>query len=414
MKAIFPRLSFHIWIIVAGRFISFLGTGFTLFYSPIYFTERVGLTATLVGVGIGAGSISGAFGRIISGGLTDSANWGRRRTILMAAFLSAVASFMLAYSFDFGMFTFSNLIKGLGIGLFWPASEALVADLSQGEERYEAYAMTRLADNLGLGVGVILGGLLIKLTDAFRTLFIIDAITYLGFFAIIFLFIRETVHLQQDDKRKVRGWPAVLTDSRMLVFLAVNVMMTIYLSQVSSVIPIFFRRYAGVNDGVNGFSFVIISSIFTWYVLFSALTQLPAASVLKKIRHTTSLIISALFWGLGLAMIWGVNHVGSGNIWLAIAGLGVISLASVTYAPSASAFVAEIAPAHLRGTYSSANSLCWAAGYFLGPAIGGYAMDRPDLAGGLYWLILIVSTLIAAAIFTVLGRIIKNHRLGND
>jgi MFS family permease len=53
---------------------------------------------------------------------------------------------------------------GMGMGLYWPATESVVADLTQGEQRNEAYAITRLADNLGLGIGIVLGGVLIGTT----------------------------------------------------------------------------------------------------------------------------------------------------------------------------------------------------------------------------------------------------------
>jgi Arabinose efflux permease len=154
----FPRLPPQVWILAAGRFLSQSGTGFTLFYAPIYFVSQVGLSATAVGLGLGSGSISGVFGRILGGSFCDSKFWGRRRTLLLSAIISAVACFMLAAANDFPSLVAANLLMGFGVGLYWPATETLVADLGEGEQRQEAFALTRLADNLGLQVGIILGG----------------------------------------------------------------------------------------------------------------------------------------------------------------------------------------------------------------------------------------------------------------
>ena len=79
----FPRFDYRVWILFVGRLLSQLGTGFTLFYAPIYFVNQVGLSATAVGIGIGSGSITGIAGRILGGSFADSPRWGRRKTLLM-------------------------------------------------------------------------------------------------------------------------------------------------------------------------------------------------------------------------------------------------------------------------------------------------------------------------------------------
>ena len=62
-----PQLNPQVWILASGRLLSQIGTGFTLFYAPIFFVNQVGLSATAVGIGIGSGQISGIIGRILGG-----------------------------------------------------------------------------------------------------------------------------------------------------------------------------------------------------------------------------------------------------------------------------------------------------------------------------------------------------------
>ncbi|HEY9597769.1 MAG TPA: MFS transporter, partial [Cyanophyceae cyanobacterium] len=54
----FPQLGAQIWILATGRFLSQVGSGFTLFYAPIFFVNQVGLSATAVGIGLGSASVS--------------------------------------------------------------------------------------------------------------------------------------------------------------------------------------------------------------------------------------------------------------------------------------------------------------------------------------------------------------------
>ncbi|MFQ3627724.1 MAG: MFS transporter, partial [Cyanobacteriota bacterium] len=63
------------------------------------------------------------------------------------------------------------------------------------------------------------------------------------------------------------------------------------------------------------------------------------------------------------------------------------------YTPGAASLVVALAPAELRGVYLSVNSLCWAAGYFIGPVLGGWAMDgTAPLAHG-FWIACAMSIL---------------------
>ena len=197
-----PSLNPQIWVLAFGRLLSQTGTGFTLFYAPIFFVNQVGLSATAVGIGLGSAQISGILGRILGGSFSDSPVWGRRRTLLLSALISAISSFILASASDFETVVLGNLFLGLGIGLYWPATEAVVADLSSGNNRNQAFALTRLADNIGLQLGIILGGVVISITGAYRALFVIDALSFLVFFCVIFLTIKETYKPSKDYSKE--------------------------------------------------------------------------------------------------------------------------------------------------------------------------------------------------------------------
>ena len=170
-----PQFDRRIWILIAGRLLSQMGSGFVLFYAPIFFVKQVGLSAAVVGFGIGSESISGVVGRILGGSMADSPQWGRRKTLLLSAAISALASLVLAFSNNFPTFLMGSLLMGLGVGLYWPATEAVVADLASLEHRNEAFALNRLADSLGLSLGVVFGGALIAMTGSYRALFVIDS-----------------------------------------------------------------------------------------------------------------------------------------------------------------------------------------------------------------------------------------------
>ena len=403
-----PQLDTRVWILIAGRLLSQLGTGFTLFYAPIFFVNQVGLSATAVGLGIGSGSISGIVGRILGGSFADSPRWGRRQTLLVSAAISALADVALVLADDLSLFILGNLLMGLGIGLYWPATEAVVADLTTVEQRNEAFALTRLGDSLGLGLGVVLGGALISLTGNYRALFVIDGISFVIFFGVIYQAIAETLHPDQPHRNFFQGWAIALGDRILMIYVVVNILFTTYLSQVQSALPIYLSKFVPQPEGM-GLPTGTISLLFSGHVALTALLQLPVARWLNRFQRLTALMISALLWGIGFVLLWVTGSAAQQNLLWAVVSLSVLAIATVAYLPSASALVVTLAPVSLRGVYLSINSLCWAVGYFIGPAIGGWAMDQAAWIAHQFWIASALSIVGAIAILYFLNQVMQQQ-----
>lgn len=405
-----PRLQRQIWLLALGRLLSQLGSGFTLFYAPIFFVNQVGLSSTAVGLGIGSAAISGVIGRALGGTFADTKFWGRRRTLLLSSLISAIASFSLAMAHDFPTFVLGNLLVGLGTGMYWPATEAAVADLTTPEQRNEAYSITRLSDAIGLDLGVVLGGLLIKTTGLYRALFVIDGISFLVFFVVIYFAIAET-RKSFSKQSQLSGWKTALSDRRLLTYVVVNIIFTTYIVQIDSTLPLYLTNFVRVNGANHGFDAGTFSALYTWHITVSVLAQLPMTRLLQRVRRPKVLMISAGCWALSFLLIWVTGVSTQGNLILAILALGVLSFAIVTYLPSASALVVDLAPESLRGVYLAINSQCWAAGYFIGPPLGGWALDQTRSIADGFWLFLIATTAIAVLILQGLDKMVSRSAL---
>lgn len=391
---------------MAGRLLSQIGTGFILFYAAIFFVNQVGLSATAVGLGLGSQSISGVVGRVVGGSLADSPSWGRRTTLLVSAAVSVLADLVFALSTDFSAFLVGNLLMGLGIGLYWPATEAAVADLSTPDQRNEAYALTRLADTIGLGLGVVIGGWLIATTGMYRALFVLDGLSFAVFFGIIYTSITETLEPQQTEPAVLQGWATALSDRSLMVYVPVNILFTTYLALINSALPLYFTNFVSTQT-TEDFGATRLSVLFTWYVGLSAFCQLPVARYLRRFSHPQALSASALIWGIGFGLIWITGTTATAHLIWAGLGLSVMALATVAYTPSASSLVVTLAPDTLRGVYLSINSLCWAGGYFIGPAIGGWAMDQSRSIANGFWIGSALSVAVAVAILYYLEQLLR-------
>lgn len=393
-----PQLDRRLWILMLGRLLLQLGTGFVLFYAAIFFVNEVGLSPAAVGFGIGSESISGVVGRVLGGSLADSPRWGRRKILLISAAISAVADLVLAISNNFPVFLLANLLMGLGVGLYWPATEAVIADLTDVNNRNEAYALNRLADSLGLGLGVVIGGWLIAATGAYRAMFLIDSLSFLVFLGIIYKAIPETLNRSQAPPNLLQGWVMALRDRPLLTFVMANLLFTTYLAFINTALPLYLTRFVSETPAET-FHPAVLSVLFAWYIGLCVLCQMPVVRLLKSLNHAHALMISAFLWAIGFALVWYTGQVTRAYpLWAGLA-LAVMAVATVAYTPSASSLIITLAPEQRRGVYLSVNSLCWAGGYFIGPTIGGWAMGGSRTIAEGFWVGALLSV---SVIFLVL------------
>ncbi len=404
-----PQIDRRLWILMIGRLLLQLGTGFVLFYAAVFFVNEVGLSPAQVGFGIGSESISGVVGRVVGGSLADDPRWGRRKILLMAAAVSSLADLVLLFSNDFPSFLLGNLLMGLGIGLYWPATEAVVADLTQADNRNEAFALNRLCDNVGLGLGIVLGGLLVAVTGSYRAMYAIDGISFLVFFGVIYRAIPETLSPQQQRGNLLKSWGLALRDRPLLIFAVANILFTTYLSLLNTALPLYLTRFVSATPELT-FPPAMLSLLFTWYIGLCILTQIPMVRALSRLRQTRALMLSAVSWALGFGLVWVTGSAGSFHFLWAGLALAVSALATVAYTPSASALVIHLAPESRRGVYLSVNSLCWAVGYFIGSTAGGWAMGEARWVADGFWLGAVFSVGLVLLILQILHWELK--RLG--
>ena len=113
-------------------------------------------------------------------------------------------------------------------------------------------------------------------------------------------------------------------------------------------------------------------------------------------------------WAVGFSLIWVTGVASVGCLGWAIFALGVFALAIVSYTPSAASLITDLAPEDRRGVYFSINSLCWAAGYFIGPPLGGWALDQPRIVADSFWLVLALSVAVTITILHYLEKILSS------
>ena len=143
----------------------------------------------------------------------------------------------------------------------------------------------------------------------------------------------------------------------------------------------------------SGFSEADYGLLISLNGLAIVLLELPLVSITQRYPYRPVLALGSVLVGLGFALNAFANDLPA----LALTVL-VWTLGEIIYAPVASAYVADIAPEHLRGRYQGAWGLTWGLAFVLAPALGAAVFAwSPD---GL-WLICGLLGLLAALLLLV-------------
>ena len=302
----------------------------------------------------------------------------------------------------FTLLVAGNLLLGLGISLYWPANLSVTTDLTTTENRTEAFALTRLVDNLGLGLGALLAGQYVAMAGSYSSLFILKGLTYLLFVGVIYVAIEETRQPRVDVRNVWQDWWQALCDRNLLVFLSANLIFTIYAAQHTATLPLYLANFIPHGNTETGFSEQWISYFFVWQVFLKIVLQLPITRLVKAINHVSVLLFSLILWSGGFLLLWVVGITPAKALFFTIIAFSLIAFAEILYSPAGISLIGEMSPENLRGIYFSLESQCWSIGFTIGPAIGGWALDHPETVGVNLWLYLITGGLVASVILTVL------------
>ena len=162
------------WILAAADFINRCGF-MVLVFLNIYLTKRLGFTLLQAGrilSAFGLGSVAGGY---LGGALVDRI--GIRRVMLGSLALSGGILIGAGYVTDYGPLLGMMFVYGVVSTALFPAGDTAMAGFCQGEMRSRGFALRRLASNLGITFGPVIGGYLIQID--YRWLFWVDGLTTL-------------------------------------------------------------------------------------------------------------------------------------------------------------------------------------------------------------------------------------------
>jgi len=157
------------WFLTFGVFINRSGS-FVILFLVLYLT-RLGFPASHAGTAAAAYGVGELVAGILGGDMADRI--GRRATIVSSMLVSSASLIVLSQLTTYEGIVATTFVVGLSSEMFRPASAALVADLVPEGQRVTAFAVLRLASNVGFALGSALAAFLVS--RSFQWIFAADA-----------------------------------------------------------------------------------------------------------------------------------------------------------------------------------------------------------------------------------------------
>lgn len=353
-----------------GNALSAFGLGFTVPYLYVYVAQVRGLGSLTAGLVLAVFAVAALVVLPFAG--RAIVRRGPLPVLLAALVLAALGALSLGLAGGPSAVLLSAAALGAGQAVTQPALATMIVDCSTADTRSRAFATQFFLQNLGLGIGGLIGGHLVDTSrvSSFTLLFAIEAAVFLLLVAVL-----ATVRMPRSPRLgdvpagSARDGRRGLLGNRAMVRLCV-------LGFV-----LFFACYGQFDSGLTAYGVqtagISTSALGTALAANTAMIVVAQFAVLKFVeRRRRSRVIA------GVGLIWAVAWLAAGYAGLGHGGREAATAAFVsTYAlfglgeamlsPTLAPLVADLAPEGMSGSYNSAFALVKQLALAVGPAVGG-------------------------------------------
>jgi predicted MFS family arabinose efflux permease len=346
-----------LWILSLASLINRAGT-MVLPFLVLYLTREKGLSAPRAGLTLAVYGLGSILAGPLAGRLSDRIG----PLPIMRWSLILTGGLLLIYPLvdAFPAIVAVTLAWAIVTEAFRPANLALITDIVTPEQRKPAFALTRLAINLGMSVGPAAAGFIA--TVSFSMIFVVDALTTIMAAIVLFLVPLSSAHRSSPASEPGAVLPVgglfALDDRRFLFFLGALFLTGIVFFQHEGALPLFLVEDLGLSPAFYGL-------LFTINTLLIVFMEVPLNAATAHWPHRRGLALGAFLFAAGSGVF-----VFAAGPELVILGIVIWTFGEMMLFPQASAYVADIAPAHRRGEYMGAYSLSFSLAFAFAPWAG--------------------------------------------
>lgn len=369
IKTVYREYPRQYWLMITGIVISTAGGSMVWPFLLIYASGKLHLPLSTVATLISINAGTGLFSSFLAGTLADKI--GRKVVMVFSLALMGIAYFFLMRAETYVQFVLLMIFIGLSNPLYQVGADAMLADMIPSEKRTEAFAINRIANNAAFGIGPAVGGFLAS--TSYNLAFYGASAGFIIYSLLLLFLAHETLDKTADkisipiiknQPKVTEGYARVFMDRSYMAFVSLMAIGLIAPTMLWVLMPVYAKTNFHIREVMygwipttNAMMCVFIQYFVTQITRRYKTLPVAAAGMFLYAVGTGSVALMTGFWGFWLSMV-------------------ILTLGELTLVPTASKYVADIAPPDLRGRYMSIYWLSWGLARTLSPLIGGYLNDN--------------------------------------
>ncbi len=382
-----------VWLLAFATLINRSGT-MVIPFLALYMTKGIGVTVSEAGLVLtfyGAGALVTA---PFVGKIADKI--GALRVMKISLICTGVMLFFYPFITSYYLILAYTFLWSVIGEAFRPANLSLISNETEPEQRKTAFALNRLAINLGMSIGPVIGGFLSQIN--FHLLFYIDGLTSVlaGIFLIFSNFETKQIALSDFDKetskeelKPVRN-VSILKDHRFLLFMITLILVNIVFFQHIGPMPIFLVDDLGFQQSTFG----VLMAVNTILIIF---IEVPLNNMMANWDDRTASAVAALLCGIGFGAMAFAD-----SFFAIVLTIIIWTFGEMIFFPAATSYTSAISPPDRRGEYMGYFQMTFSLALMIGPWLGTVVLDS---AGSVVlWIGTFVFSLISAISFLVMKK----------
>ena len=350
---------------VVGLFISSAGASMIWPFLMIYVSEKLSLSLSTVSTLITINAITGLFASFIAGSVADK--FGRKLVMVVSLGLNGIGYLFMSQAHSYLGFAMMMVIMGASNPLYQVGADAMLADMIPSEKRTDAFAIIRMTNNAGIAVGPAMGGFLAARSYTYAFM---GAATGMITYSLLLLFrARETLNKVYRITRPAQtesphGYSRVLSDRPYVTFALLVGIGLIAPSMLWTLLAVYTKQNFGLSESLYGW-------LPTTNALMCVFVQFSVTRLSRRFRPLLVAAVGMLIYALGVGSVALMN-----TFWGFWASMVFMTIGELTLIPTVSKYIADLAPADMRGRYMSFYWFAWAIARGAAPLIGGFLNDN--------------------------------------
>ncbi|MDN3017623.1 MFS transporter [Paenibacillus sp. BSR1-1] len=339
-------------------------------FLTIYFADEFGKNKA--GLLLVFSQIFSVIANLMGGYCAD--RFGRKRMMVLSAIGQGLSFLAFAFASSpwfhspwVGFLSFA--VAGVFGSFYWPASQAMIADVVKEKDRSSVFAIFYTSINIAVVIGPILGSIF-YVHYRFQLLLVAGMVCIL-LGLILFKWTRETAPFQRmadpsiDGKwyyfliNQLRDYSLIVKDKAFLLFILAGVLAGQTFMQLDLLIPVYIKDMVKTQNlfTFGDWSFSVRAEQAFGIVLAEngflvALLTVFVTKWMSKYYERNVFVLSSIVYAISM-VIFSQTHL----IWGLIVAMAVFTLAELMGAGLQQSFVSKLAPEHMRGQYFAAASL---------------------------------------------------------